>query len=1548
MRSTPVQLSPIAALVVLLLLVGIAAFPTSAPVAAQVTAGGNFGSAVPCLLSESTFATTCAADTIVSPAPASDPALVQFTAGGKGALAPLGARPIGSASNASAVNGIGSVYGLAYDDGAVSGKRRLFAAAFLKRLVSFGPGGPGGIYAYDFGTNTWSLAATVADAWSGSGRSAADTQDVAMIARIGKASLGDMEISPDGRTLYVVNLMTRQIARFDLSGGALTPLPPLSIPFNLISTSAAMFASLRPFALEFYPVVRASNPRLPTLAVGITDTAQRNGANPTAYVLTYYADANTWEITLRQPLTGGAFDRRLDGSTYANLWDEPAWAGAGYGAWNRWYDTLDGPPTRVNGNTATVLAPQPWLTDIEFNHNGTRMFLGLRDRTGDQTFSKNPPVDGAPHNKITIAQGDILAYQLSGGNSTLLTVDRLDPIREQNSAATLPASTLDYFNDSIHAYSANDGAPAHTENHMGALATALRGGSAGFSEQVAATTLLGNSRSGLSFYPDTGGQRSSMLQLIADTDAAGGKATALGDVELLCSYAIIGGRIWQDLNANGVQDGGEPGFPGLVMEVFQGAPTEPALARATTDANGRYVFAVPPNTPVNVRIARNSFATGAPANGWLMTPHNRGSSDVLDSDAHIAYGYIEFSGAGDALNDGVTGVALPMRLRESDERTFDFGLTRLLPNWLIGDRVWNDLDRDGVQDMDEPGVAGVTVTLERDPASSAAPTINTYPLTAITGSGGYYNFFVVEPGLYTVHFNVPTGYVPTRINAGNDDTRDSDVDASTNYRTSLFTLDDTTTGHNRSIDLGLVGDQLDLAVQKTGPSQALMGQVFSYTIGYSLAGTVPADNVQIVDTLPAGVSFVSASPAPSSRSGQTIVWSLGRLSPGAAGQITLNVTAPATISGVSQNVANRATVSTTTSTPADSNPGNNTSIWTTTVVRPAVSVVKAAPASVLVGDELTYSLSYANRGGITASDVRIGDALPASLTFVRFVQNPGGACAYSAGTHLVRCTFPTLAVNASGAASFVVRVESSAGAAIVNTATIQTATTGDDPIDNSSTTTTTVLRPNPSVGITITPSPFSVGSSGAATVTFANPGTGTARGATLTVSFPSGGFTLGALPSGCSFSATTRTITCGLGDLAPSATGARTFPITLPANFPADSLGATATITTATPERPADQANNTATANVPVVRPNVWVRAAGPASIVAQGSVFWYVVDYGNTHFRSPALTRAAQNVVLRATLPPDVTYLSADTAPTSTSGQVLTWDLGTLGARDAGQIIIVVQTNVPAGAVLNFEAVISTTTPGDDPSDNRATVRTDVVQPPAEIPQAGGDLRLAIHSDLDPNSQDGDPTNGVYLSEGTQIAWPAGEVLDFTPRLSALDMGDPLPWPYEYRARVIGWSIVGFAVNGASRNPQAADDRGRSGCRPGALPAFAPRLLAGCRYAYLGGEDLASIASPIPLREEQLAQQAHVYWTQPPAPAMRDDVYLYTLDPLEGVGITIQLEIEIQIVNAYPGAPVNDPSIPPIPIIPLPDPERQLIETTFDVALLVPRSVVGPGSAGR
>lgn len=88
----------------------------------------------------------------------------------------------------------------------------------------------------------------------------------------------------------------------------------------------------------------------------------------------------------------------------------------------------------------------------------------------------------------------------------------------------------------------------------------------------------------------------------------------------------------------------------------------------------------------------------------------------------------------------------------------------------IGDRVWCDANKNGVQDFGEVGIAGVTVQLK----NSNGAVIQ----TDTTDFNGNY-LFNVDVGTYTVAFLKPMGYSFTTANAGTNDNVDSDADQTT-------------------------------------------------------------------------------------------------------------------------------------------------------------------------------------------------------------------------------------------------------------------------------------------------------------------------------------------------------------------------------------------------------------------------------------------------------------------------------------------------------------------------------------------------------------------------------------------------------------------------------------------------------------------------------------------------------------------------------------------------------------------------------------------------
>lgn len=1535
------------------------------PVAeAAVATGPAFGSAVACLNGAPSFAVTRTEDTVfANPNPAAYPGVQTLTFGG-------------AAVSQATLAQIGAVYSMAYDDGAASGQERLFVAAYTRRFVHYGPAGAGGIYVLNRSGNSWVLAGSVqvpGAAGVAHAVGANPPHDAAATAGVGRTALGGMVVSPDGRQLYVVNVAANSIARFNLGAGLPTYASSFPIDLNQISTAANVRADLTAFALQWW--VHPSQGTEPLLLVGVTDTARRgvawgNGGEeleprlnangtfqtpPRAYVLLYNTVTGAWAKSVEIDLGNTAsIADRLNGSAFLSELPRPAnYGGITYEVkgWNPWRNNL----ARIARVGQEMRYPQPLLTNIEFVREIAptasnpeplpMMLLGIRDRTGDIAFNNAANI---PAGEFTaVSQGDVLALRLAGGTWSIVA--------------------RDHFNDNWLPRDAA-GSTKHLENFTGGISRIPGAGTriGGAGDTLALMGLAGLRHSGLYSKLDNaaaGGVSDSYTDLINSSHRAATKATNLGDVEVLCSYAIVGGRVWNDADNSGTQNNGEAGIAGIRLEVVRPGQST-VLASATTDSQGRYLFAVPPNTSLHIRI--NVTASGGAISGYRLTRQNAGGSDTADSDAAVIGGVIPFVRAGDSTT--ISG-AITAPWRESDRRSYDIGLTRWLPQGHIGDRIWLDADGDGVQDSGELdyNLAG-TITLR---ALSSEPGVVNRTTTA---SGGQYAFANVVPGTYQLVFPAPpAGFRVSPQDRGGSDATDSDPSTST-YTTAQFVVGD---AWQTTWDYGLIGGaDVWIAKSASATTVPVEGQ-YTYTLNYGNR-TGQATNVVINDTLPAGVTFVSSSPAPTTRSGQALSWNVGTLNAGVTGSIQITVRAPTTLApstAVQQVVQNCATITT---VVTDLAPADNSSCVNTTLQRPEVGITKAAPATALVGDEFNYALNYGNSGTAPAANVAIRDTLPTGIQFVRWVSNPGNACSVASGE--VSCNLGTLAAGASGQVVFAVRAnlatmpgtgttQVSRNTAVIGRGPDPTSSTpwvGDDPGNNTSSTDTSIQFPDPSVGIFINPAPTSsnpemlpVGEWGSIDVTYGNSGAGIARTSVLTVTYDIGG-RLGTMPAGCTNDTANQRVVCQVGDIPAGATRTLRLPLRLPATpadaatFAEDIYRASVEISTATPERATHRAaNNTASDTVNVIRPDVFVTAEGPEEAapprIGWGTYFYYDIGYGNLYAKSQHLTRAAENTVLVVTLPDDVTLQGSSVPPTTENGQILTWNLGTLAPRQTGSIRLTVQTNVPAGTLLHLEADISTTTPGDDLSNNHAEVDTLVQPPPTSVPDAEGQLRLMIHSTLDPN-HGGNPRDGVYLTEpgSSRIAWPAGEVLDFTPRLENLDL-EPLPFPYEYRARVTGWSVVGFEVNGREFSATAADSRNRAGCRgEGSLPGSGS-LLAGCAYAYVGayadGRLPDEALPPVDaVTEPDMAEQAHAYWTQPPAATMRNDVYLYTLSPLRPVRLTVQVEVEVWVVNAYPGLELEPPDWTYDPIEMPGLRRRHVITQPFDVTLLVPRSVVGPG----
>ncbi len=132
---------------------------------------------------------------------------------------------------------------------------------------------------------------------------------------------------------------------------------------------------------------------------------------------------------------------------------------------------------------------------------------------------------------------------------------------------------------------------------------------------------------------------------------------------------------------------------------------------------------------------------------WV-TAQNAGDDDPKDSDPDSRWNLVNVT------------------IKDNDKFHNWYGNPQKIFTWRL---FWNDLNKNGIQDADEPGIANVEVELLDENGKSLAKTT--------TDSNGKYQFDNLDNGDYQVKFTIPEDYVVTVKDAGGDDTKDSDPDS---------------------------------------------------------------------------------------------------------------------------------------------------------------------------------------------------------------------------------------------------------------------------------------------------------------------------------------------------------------------------------------------------------------------------------------------------------------------------------------------------------------------------------------------------------------------------------------------------------------------------------------------------------------------------------------------------------------------------------------------------------------------------------------------------
>jgi hypothetical protein len=748
-------------------------------------------------------------------------------------------------------NQIGTTYGLAWDPY----RQNLFAAAYMRRHAGFGPFGTGAIYKVaepGSGSKNVSVWADL-NSLFGAGTAGADPHptgaagcsgtaiynqafgapittcqnewghDVASYDKVGKISLGDMDISDDGASLFVVNMNDKRVYKMSstvapTSSGDVTRV---NIPTAASGTSGTYKCAnddSRPMALTIRDGVGY---------VGVV-CSQESGASasdPRGYI--YKFDPVSMSFT-NAPVLSFRWDGNKKGAgSYST--NNSAWTNSWVWAWS------------YGSDWAREHSVQPIISSIVFDNND--IIVGVRNRHHDQignwTFNLNLSDTTTRTNPMTgdggmilracpTASGWAVEGDTAAGFSESSCTASVFTDYNSNQATNLYGGNSMY--DAWMSYSTQGsmvllpGTQSRRANLYGSNTPDLSGGKlihtfgdpagSGWSGGIASLNAsrgwaLSGGATSASGYTGSDG---SFANVYAESNfndwvmqpSTFGKTNGLGDLEVLCLYAPIdiGDRVWSDTNGDGLQGAEEPGMANVTVRMMQGAAV---LATASTDSSGNYLFSS--RTGTNTTNSIFGVTNLKPGQNGLSV-----KVDVTDPDIPAGAGLSpSASGANrrvdsDALADGATAT---FNIVTSHSQSFDYdfgfcttgGCTPPAIVYAIGAKVWTDTNANGIRDTGELPLPGITVQLRNGTTGAVIA-------TTTTNTDGIYVFDDLTPGSFRLAFSgLASGETWTTAGLGSDPAMDSDVDPATGL-TPVIALSATSPGLRPTIPA-------DLAVRAT-------------------------------------------------------------------------------------------------------------------------------------------------------------------------------------------------------------------------------------------------------------------------------------------------------------------------------------------------------------------------------------------------------------------------------------------------------------------------------------------------------------------------------------------------------------------------------------------------------------------------------------------------------------------------------------------------------------------------------------------------------------
>lgn len=508
----------------------------------------------------------------------------------------------------------------------------------------------------------------------------------------------------------------------------------------------------------------------------------------------------------------------------------------------------------------------------------------------------------------------------------------------------------------------------------------------------------------------------------------------------------ITGTIYNDTDATWTNDPGiDKPFEGVTVRLLDanGNPVKDSSGAditATTDANGNYTFNRLPLGDYKVEVVPDQATVDG---------ENASLSDYTQT-----YGYQTSTKRSEAGKGKLTTPTISLTTSNANVSKVDFGFVKPAS---LGDYVWFDANKDGIQDADEYGVAGVKVTLVDSLGNPVVDANGKTVEPVTTDANGKYSFANLLPNVdrllaengndsYKVIFTLPAGYSATTSNAADPATDSNGLESS-----AILTQGEV----NKTYDLGLVadgkiGDTIFWDVDNNGGSAPSGADKPLAGVKVTLTYTTPAGVEKTLTTTTdenGKYSFESLAPGD-----YTVTVDKDSLAT-ACPECTAQSHAPSGDVKASENqtlsLSSKVTLTPTSMTNEDQDWAFTAAA--DTAIKKAITTPSAEEQSTFAfapGKEITYTLTLTNNGPSVATGVTASDKLPAGVAFVS-AQGDGS---YNAETGKWDLSNLTIAKDEVKTITITVRITGEGvGSLITNVATITHQDQyGDNPTNNES------------------------------------------------------------------------------------------------------------------------------------------------------------------------------------------------------------------------------------------------------------------------------------------------------------------------------------------------------------------------------------------------------------------------------------------------------------------------------------------------------------------